>query len=277
MKKVILGLFAIVLALTMAFSVGTVAFACGPNGEADADVTIDGPTVPTTPVTGTQITVSGKIKVEANAEAAGFFVFAGAESNAGYSVSNPTGGILSSGANSESDSDFGLFQANSDADQTYTWQYKFTPLVPGDYIIYQYGDANAWFWAIIGGSGDAEDNAIRTFVFRVFAQSNLFAPKRCSMLHITTPNGVMSQAFYPSDGYNTGIVSQDISFTSGGVTIKILKGTTILMDGQPQLQVWLIFNADGTIIGRWGANQGIGVGQMLATTVSFSQLPVITK
>jgi hypothetical protein len=274
MKKFAMVLFATVLALVMTLSLGVVAFAWSPS-DADADVTIDAPVVPTTPVTGTEITISGKVKIEADSQGRGFFVFTGAESEAGYSVENPNGGILSSGSNSESDSDFGIFRANSDAEQTYTWQFKFKPTLPGDYTIDQYGEAWAWYWALIGGYGDAEDCLYRTTTFRVWAPSQPCLPRRTSMLHIITPNGVMSPAFYPTEGYNTGAVSQDITFASGNTIITILKGTMILMDGQPQLQIWLIFNPDGTVVGRWGANVDGGMGWMLAKTVEFSQLPIV--
>ena len=94
------------------------------------------------------------------------------------------------------------------------------------------------------------------------------------MLVIQSPGG--SKYFFGSDGYGNPL-TEDITFTKRNLTVAIKAGTVITMDGEYQGQTWLIFNADGTYRGAWGAPHGNSrVGYNRTSDITFSIEPVIT-
>jgi hypothetical protein len=280
-------LISTILALVLSAVLGTAAFACGPtpppppSSSDNTSVTISNPTVdgsltvtyiPGFGIVGTPITVSGTITITSESEASGLGAFAGADSDASYMLVGPDG-TISSGSISDSDFGVGILHAEANASVVYHWSYVFIPGKGGTYIITQDGDASAWWLTLLPYRGDSSsDDATKTTTFFIRTVIVGVPSYRHTGLWLVFPDGYR-EPFYASDGFNSGTVTKDIVASHGGIIIKIPAGTKILMDGQGQLQMWLVFDAKGGVTGKYGYNFNSGdmMGTSTATTVTFSQ------
>lgn len=139
-----------VLALVMIVSVATPVLAGGGedvNVEI-SEIAVDPPMPPY--YFGTEVTASGTVTTTAEAEACGWISYAEAGSTAEYSVENPEGTIVSSGSNTEYESDYGFLWwcAEAEAGQVYSWSSTFPLDMLGEWTITNSGSAYAewWYW-----------------------------------------------------------------------------------------------------------------------------------
>ncbi len=200
MKKILTGLTLALVAILM-FSSVALAW-CGSDADADVncgDVTVNDSDL----IEGDTVTFSGSIDIEADAYTYGLLCWGEAESEAGYSITNPLGYSVGD-SNYEEDSDYGIFSASVNADQTFNWSYQ-TELTTGYWTVDQYGLANAYVNCLLGRDKSDCDSDSNSTMFRVYSKSH--SPDN---FKIFLPNKVSKSYFYCG-----AAVPEDITFTDG--------------------------------------------------------------
>lgn len=194
------------LALILLFSLCSVALASDPL---DVQVEVSDIVVVGDPWVGNTITASGTVTIIATSDAPLKTLqvsYAEAESDASFTVTDPNGITVDSGANSESDDDDGWKltkklsdPASADASQTLTWSSDIYLNQAGDWVITQGGEASAE-WAtyfLIWRTGHAEESDAATCSLTITAYIQTFGYG--ANLNLTTPQG-FNQSFHETFG-----------------------------------------------------------------------------
>ena len=160
MKKRIFGI-AIVIAMLSSLVFGSAALAWG---EEDAEITVS-------PVdiylwgngaVGTDVTISGSVIVTAEALSLGLFPYVTAEAFASYLITGPYAAVVTDN-NSDYDSEWGIFWADTDAGVVFEWETTFEISEIGLWTVLHYGSAETywqsgfWKWKETGGNEYYED------------------------------------------------------------------------------------------------------------------------
>ena len=166
---------------------------------------------------------SGSVAVTADASCEGFICGTGAGGYAYYTITSPSGDVVSSGGQSDVDYDFGCYSSESDASFVYEWSTTVGLTEYGHWVAEHGG--GAWYYEITicpptfdFGHASASSSAVCHHNPMVLLQKH-------PVLMIDSQGE--HALFFPSDGWNE-VTTKDIS--CGDVFIPA--GTTLLLDGK---------------------------------------------
>lgn len=231
------------LTMTMVMSMGIPVLAWG---DGEINVECSDINAPEQVRVGSDITASGTVTITSEAEASGFFSIAYAESNAGYSVTNPNAVVVADNSNSVSDFDGGIFHADADASQTYEWSTTFNVNRLGDWEVSHYGDASVIWGSVFPPSlGSIEGFDMNSCVVEVLPM-----PKHEKhFISIVLPDARITVERYGTMRY------VDVDFNDGTWRIQIDAGVQIWDDESGAARL-LVVDETGIITSNVWYNRG---------------------